>query len=553
MPEKPSAWHDVPMPWSALGRTMTACVYSMIGWRDTLIGVQQYSREFIRNCMNASAIFNSVERTRMPFRSPCDNFRAYSRLFETNLDLARRVTFANLKVTERHALTEMERARKALLTTWLGADGEGIDEVAIEQAGAARGLIKDYPEAIQSVAEEFGFHFERGLNPLVAETEHFLLYRIMPNDAKVRVVESAKPLIIIPPYVLGSDILAFLPGEGRSYAHAFANAGIPTYIRIMKDIATHEAVQLITGEDDAIDTRLFCEKVMATHGRPVTLNGYCQGGFSSVVNLLSGELDGLVDTLITCVAPMDGTRSPGLSGFLGVLPDEFNNLAYGIKTLPNGNRVADGHLMGWVYKLKSIETENPLGVYFRDLAMIRQAGGAAGINKSAAAITYWLSEERNDLPLAITRMSHASYRTPFSDDGTLPFTLFGRELNLNRLERMGVKWLICYGEKDDLVEKDCALAPTRTVKAEVTEFPRGHIAIATSWSDPTSKYGLHKVYPDGSRGPVRFQLDVDAESRARSAPRAPAQCAASQVGAEVPSSEKPATRRTTARKPPADA
>ena len=44
--------------------------------------------------------------------------------------------------------------------------------------------------------------------------------------------------------------------------------------------------------------------------------GYCQGGFTAVVNLLSGELDHLVDALITCVAPMDGTRSQGLVEFL---------------------------------------------------------------------------------------------------------------------------------------------------------------------------------------------------------------------------------------------
>ena len=60
-------------------------------------------------------------------------------------------------------------------------------------------------------------------------------------------------------------------------------------------------------------TRFFCEKLMALHGRPVTLNGFCQGGFVAVADILSGELDGLVDALITCVAPMDGTRSKSLS------------------------------------------------------------------------------------------------------------------------------------------------------------------------------------------------------------------------------------------------
>jgi hypothetical protein len=48
----------------------------------------------------------------------------------------------------------------------------------------------------------------------------------------------AKPVLIIPPYVLGANILGFLPGEQRSYAHCFANQGFPTYIRILKAIDT---------------------------------------------------------------------------------------------------------------------------------------------------------------------------------------------------------------------------------------------------------------------------------------------------------------------------
>ena len=97
---------------------------------------------------------------------------------------------------------------------------------------------------------------------------------------------------IIPPCVLGANILAFLPGEDKSYTHCFANQGIPTHIRIIKDIETTEAVQLMTPEDDALDTRLFCERVMARHGRPVTLNGFCQGGYMTTLAILSGEPDG---------------------------------------------------------------------------------------------------------------------------------------------------------------------------------------------------------------------------------------------------------------------
>jgi hypothetical protein len=95
-------------------------------------------------------------------------------------------------------------------------------------------------------------------------------------------------------------------------------------------------------------------------------------------------------------------------------------------------------------------------------------------------------------------------------DGTLPVTLFGRPLNFRRIQEMGLKWLICIAEKDDLVEKESALAPLDWVEAEVTVFPKGHVAIATSWSLPTTECSLDRCFMD-YRGPVRFQLDLEAE------------------------------------------
>ena len=67
--------------------------------------------------------------------------------------------------------------------------------------------------------------------------------------------------------------------------------------------------------------------------------------------------------------PWTAPAARGLPAFLGGLPLRFNDLAYGTKTLPNGNQVADGNLMGWVYKLKSIEVEFPVVAFLRDLMM----------------------------------------------------------------------------------------------------------------------------------------------------------------------------------------
>jgi len=161
--------------------------------------------------------------------------------------------------------------------------------------------------------------------------------------------------------------------------------------------------------------------------------------------------------------------------------------------------------------LKSMEREAPIYAFYRNLMMFdRQDTNEINISNTAAALNYWLIYERTDLPLAITQMSFDSYTIPVSADGTLPVKLFGRELNFKRIKEKGIKWLLCYAEEDDLVDKEAALAPVDFVDAEVTVFPKGHGAIATSWSLPTSGCPLHSCFGDRKyRGPVRFQLDLE--------------------------------------------
>jgi hypothetical protein len=474
-------------------------------------GYTKYLNDFMIPFLVSTNYFSRVEQDKLLMTSPLETFQSYMDLLSFNLDISNKGLTAGMEVMNEYVKREMPAAVTALFNTIFGLNGDDLQEFTARHSRMVQAVAQIYPEAIRNIESEFGFHFEEDTNIKTAETERFVLYQILPTDPSVSVRDDGKPLLILPPFVLGANILAFLPGESRSYTHCFANQGIPTYIRIMKDIQANPAVQIMTGEDDALDTRHFCEKITARHGKPVTLNGYCQGGFSGVCDLLSGELDGLVDALITCVSPMDGTRSIGLRNFLNALPDRFNDLAYGTKTLPNGNKVADGNLMGWVYKLKSIQSEAPVVAFLRDLMMLSPRDhGPIKVSKTAAALNYWLQNERNDLPLAITEMSFASYNTPITPDGTLPVRLFDRDLNLKRIQEKGIRWLICYGERDDLVEKDAALAPLDYVDAEVSAFPKGHVAIATSWSDPKSACALHTRFGDKNyRGPVRFQLDLE--------------------------------------------
>jgi len=472
----------------------------------------RYANEFVIPYMLATNYFRDVEVTKLGRDDPRKTLKDYKDLGLFNLDLCNRALMGALNAFGDYFRLESGKTVEALAPLLFSGDSSMLEHLLQRKTELLELMAFRYPEAIRAIEPEYGFHFERGLNPKVAETDRFIVYQVLPIDSKVSVRNGGKPILILPPYVLGANILGFLPGENRSYAHSFANQGIPTYIRILKDIQTTEALQVMAGEDDARDTRTFCEVIRERHGRGVTLNGYCQGGFSALCNLLSGELDDLVDAFVTCVAPMDGTRSEGLSSFLANLPQRFNDLDYGTKTLPNGNKVADGKLMGWVYKLRSIEDESPIAAFYRDLMMFAsQRGADFKISKTAAGLNYWLNNERYDLPMEITRMSFVSYNTPITKDGTLPVKLFGRKLNLHRLKEKQIPWLICYGLNDNLVEPPTALAPLDHVEAEVSAFPKGHVAIATSWSDPKSACALHTRFGDKNyRGPVRFQLDLEA-------------------------------------------
>ncbi len=483
-------------------------------------GVLKYTSEFMEPSWNALNAFKEVEREKLKRLPPMQNIKDYAEILQFNIDLACRAFTSSLHQMQDHHAKEMNGLLTATLNTLMGCKDEDLADYAARKAELLDLLVYGYPQAIENIEPEYGFHFDNGRYIKAAETDRFELYQVLPLDPQVPVRENGKPVIIVPPYVLGVNILAFLPGENKSYVHCFANQGIPTYIRVVKDIDTTEAVQLMTPEDDTLDTRYFCEQVKARHGRPVTLNGFCQGGYMTTIAFLSGQLDRLADAHITCVAPLDGSRSIALMEYIEHLPPRFRDLGHSTKTLPNGNQVVDGKILSWVYKLKSIEREAPIYTLYRDLMMFDRPGKPPQINKTAAAINYWMLYDKTDLPLGITRMSFESYLTPVDKDGTLPVRLFDQPLNFKRFKENKIPWLICIAEKDDLVDEPATLVPLEWVDAEVTVFPKGHTAIATSWSMPTSECSLHKCFShpchvsssrsEGKcRGPVRFQLDLE--------------------------------------------
>jgi len=503
---------------SIMGRISAVPSRINAAWLDSLTtsvlfinGMMRSHLDFVIPFLTASNSFWQQETKKIPGTPITENWQDYSELLRFNLQIAEAGWASSRSQMSEYYLREFKRFAESLLNTLEGNEGELVDGYFAEKLEALRRLVVEYPDAIRDVGSEFGFQLDSGGYVRVAETERMSLYQVLPTEPGVEVRPDLKPIIVVHPYVLGSGIIAFLASERKSYVHAFANRGIPTYARLIKDIQTVEPVQVMTGEDDARDTAFFCRVVKDRHQKPVTLNGFCQGGFICLADLLSGELEGLVDTLITCVAPMDGTRSRGLVDYLEHITPRFRDLAYATKILPSGNPVIDGKVMSWVYKLKSIEREAPLFTYFRDINlfefMVRR--GVQGVGRTAAAINHWLIYDRTDLPVSITQMSFDSYTIPISSTGILPFKLFGRELNLDYIREKGIRFQICYAAKDDLVDPAAALAPADYVQVELAEFPKGHAAIATSWSDPDTEYALHKTFPNNQRGPIRFHLDLD--------------------------------------------
>lgn len=502
-------WQNLPEYHRMMLQLAAAQIRTGVAYSSALV---KYHQEFMQPFWIALDAFLTTEKEKFLRHPPADSMQDYFELLQFNLQVAQQGANSGLQAMLGYHHDRADRAMQAWLNTLFKRDGETIVDFTETEARLLETILYTYPEAIHAIKPEFGFQFEDGGYVKAGETDSFLLYQVLPSTTET-VRENGKPVLILPPYVLGANILAFLPGENKSYVHAYANQGIPTYIRILKDIAATPAVQTLTGEQDALDTRTFCEILKKRHGQPVTLNGFCQGGFVALTGLLSGELDDLVDALINCVAPMDGTRSKALVEYMQHLPDRFRDLGYAVKPLSSGNRVVDGKVMSWVYKLKSMENEAPLYTLYRDLKIFGRSNGNVKISKTAAAINHWLLYDRNDLPEAITKMSFDSYTVPVDRDGNLPFKLFERSLNFKRLQEKNIPLLICYGGADDLVDKEAALAPLDYIPAEVTCFPKGHGAIATSWSNPDSACALHTRFGDNYRGPVRFHLDLESERR----------------------------------------
>ena len=505
-----------------------------------LHGISQYPNDFLLSCWTSGISFYREETKKInPFFNS-EDINDYLALFGLNYRIAEKGLVNNLcSMSDFHG-RHLQKACSAWTHSIVPGNEENLKTYTAELARLMCAMAYDFPAAVRDIGSEYGLNVEEKGYQFISETDRFVLYQVLPRNGKIKVRKKGKPVIILPSHVIGAHILGFLPDEGKSYVHAFADQGIPTYIRIVKDIATTPAVQTMTGEDDTRDLRTFCEKISALHGSPVTINGYGQGGYTAALNLLSGELDDLVDALIACASPMDGSRSKAIVSCVDQLPERFRDLGYVVKTLSNGNQVVDGTIINWLHKLLSIGIDGPFFSFYRDLDMLESClEGNGDIGKTALGTNYWLLYDRTDLPLSIARLILDSCTASVQNDGTLPVKLFGRALNFKRLKEKGVKVLICIAENDELVDKEAALAIRDHIEAEVSVFPNGHGSIAVSWSHPASDCALDTVFGDNYRGPVRFQLDLESELAEKKRPSREKKKSEAKAAVEVKDTSSP--------------
>ena len=402
---------------------------------------------------------------------------------------------------------QFEEGLQALLNTVYDNGGERIGGFMRREAEIME-AVANFNEQIEKIKDEFGFHFDSPNYKLVHETPAFNMYQVLPLKKGVKVRDDVPAVLLVPPYMLGVHILSFLPHENKSYAHSFANEGIPTYVRVVKDIMRVEAVQTTTPEEDCLQTLELCTKLKEIHGKKVVLNGTCQGGYICLMNLLSGKFGDVCDTLITNVTPIDGTYSDAIHGMPQMHHDFITT------QLPSGNSVANGYMLSLGMRFVAIDRETPL-VKVLDQASLHKATDM-NPGKTPAALFRWLLKERVHLPLEIAKMSSSTFQTAITEDGILPVQLFGKSLNIKDLAKLGVKWYQNYAIKDDLVTPPCATAGNRFLDGsgvvESVAFHGGHVAILTSPYAKRAPVNGEFVDATGKkvRGPVKFMLDLAA-------------------------------------------
>ena len=193
---KDTAFHDL------LKKNVSVFSHLVNASQNYLSAFFKYSNDFMIPYLIATSYFNHVEKQKLWSTSPLENVQSYMKLLSFNLDLISRGVSGSMKAMTDSGKMEMEKAIAAVFNTLFCSEGEDIEEFLARQAKMMDVMANQYPQAIQDIEPEFGFHFEREDNKKIAETDRFILYQILPTDKKVKVNNSGKHSIAIANWIL---------------------------------------------------------------------------------------------------------------------------------------------------------------------------------------------------------------------------------------------------------------------------------------------------------------------------------------------------------------
>ena len=159
--------------------------------QNYLTALSKYANDFVLPYLIAISYFNDVEKYKLWSTSPLETVQSYMDLLAFNLDLISRGISGSMQAMASSGKMEMENAIAAMFNTLFCADGEDVESFLARQTKMMDVMANRYPQAIQDIEPEYGFHFERGDNKKVAETDRFILYQILRRIKRLTSIKTA--------------------------------------------------------------------------------------------------------------------------------------------------------------------------------------------------------------------------------------------------------------------------------------------------------------------------------------------------------------------------
>jgi hypothetical protein len=338
------------------------------------------------------------------------------------------------------------------------------------------------PDLMEEAKEATGFAVENPLEyTLLMETPRAKIWQVLPLEEGVEVDDSRKPVLLVSPFMLEDRIMAIDPHGGMSFAHQFANEGIPTYVIRFDNPNDNEATRDMTGEEFTEDLAAAASTIKQKHGRSVALQTVCQGAYLSLLAMCTGRLHDSVDAFTQIVPPNGQTVDPILQESLQRIPASDRGQLPKMNPFPASASTLSMQLNN---------LQNPVSNVISAVNTAKKGP----MSTSAAAMGVWLeSHAIRSMPREMVQLTLEGAMKGVTPEGGLPQTLFGQELSLETM-REKIRWGIFAGGRDTVVHKDSAVLPEVIFKDNplpnltvVVDENAGHVSFLTAYTTKTGR------------------------------------------------------------------